>query len=119
MSSSIWVMSFKDGKEANSIPSSIVLKALGPFIRPIIDPRFEERWELVFPDGGGGDMDPVVEGQDRDVFIDHHSGLQLLDALYEIMSQTHTMLWWSGCDNLITADENIAEHLPPDYSAQR
>jgi hypothetical protein len=63
-------------------------------------------------------MDPVVEGQDGDVFIDHHSGLQLLDALYEIMSQTHTMLWWSGCDKMITADENIAEHLPPDYIEQ-
>jgi len=28
---------------------------------------------------------------------------------------TRAAIAWSGADNLITADEAIAEHLPPDY----
>jgi hypothetical protein len=115
MSSDIGLLSFKDG-EHSTLSSAVVLQVLKPFIRPIVDDRFGEHWELVFPDGGGGEMSPIVEGEDKNgLAISHHSGFQLLDALYEIMRQTHTLLYWTGADNLITADESIADHLPPDY----
>ena len=39
----------------------------------------------------------------------------LFDALYEIMRQTHTLMYWTGSRDMITADPSIAEHLPPDY----
>jgi hypothetical protein len=42
----------------------------------------------------------------------------LFDALYEIMRQTHTLMWWSGMNTMITADETIADHLPPDFIEQ-
>jgi hypothetical protein len=114
MSSDIGLLPFKDGKPS-TISSVLVLQVLKPFIRPIADTRYGERWELVFPDGGG-DMEPIFEGVDRNgLTIGHHCGLDLLDALYEIMRQTHTLLYWSGVENLITADEAIADHLPPDY----
>jgi hypothetical protein len=89
---------------------------LKPFIRPVIDSRFPVYWELAFPDGVGGEMSPIVEGEDENgLAIGHHSGFQLLDALYEIMRETHTLLYWSGCDVMITADAAIADHLPHDY----
>ncbi len=115
MSSDLGLLSFKDGKDA-LISSSIVLEVFKPFIRPIIDIRFPERWELVFPGGGGGNMMPVVEGDDsRGLAINRPCGTDLFDALYEIMRRTHTLLYWTGCDYLITADKSIADHLPPDY----
>jgi hypothetical protein len=73
-------------------------------------------WELEFPDGGGGNLSPVVEGEDAwDICINRPCGTVLFDALYEIMRQTHTLMWLSGMDNMITADETIADHLPSDY----
>jgi hypothetical protein len=115
MSSDIGLLPFKDGKPS-TISSALMLQVLKPFIRPIVDPHYPDRWELVFPDGGGGDMAPIIEGEDRNgLTIGHHCGGDLLDALYEIMRQTHTLLYWSGVDNLVTADENISEHLPPNY----
>jgi hypothetical protein len=116
MSSDLGLISFKDGKEAHAISSALLLRVLGPFVRP--DTRESDRWVLEFPDGGGGDLEPIVEGEDQDLAIGHHCGAQLLDALYEIMRQTHTLMYWSGCDDMITADEHIAEHLPPDYIEQ-
>jgi hypothetical protein len=115
MSSDIGLLPFLNG-EPSTLSSTVVLAVLKPFIRPVVDDRYDELWELVFADGGGGFMSPIVEGEDENgLAINHHSGAQLLDALYEIMRQTHTLLYWSGGDNLITADEGIAIHLPPDY----
>jgi hypothetical protein len=115
MSDDLGLMSFKDGEPANAISSELILKILGPFIRPIHDPRYDERWELVFPDGGGGEMGPVILGEDEDLSINRPSGGQLYDAIYEIMSQTHTLMFVTGMEDMITADPNIADHLPPDY----
>jgi hypothetical protein len=115
MSSDIGLLPFKDG-EPSTLSSALVLQVLKSFIRPVVDARYGERWELVFPDGGDGDMEPIVEGADENgLAIGHHCGFDLLDALYEIMRQTHTLLYWSGVDSLVTADEAIADHLPPDY----
>ena len=115
MSSDIGLLPFKGGKPS-TLSSALVLQVLKPFIRPVADTRYGERWELVFPDGGGGDMEPIIEGMDRNgLTIGHHCGLELLDALYEIMRQTHTLLYWSGVENLVTADAAIGDHLPSDY----
>ncbi len=47
------------------------------------------------------------------------SGEGIYGPLFEIMRQTHTLLWWSGCDDaMVTADPNIAAHLPPDFIAK-
>jgi hypothetical protein len=118
MSSDLGLFSFQNGAHG-TLSSAVVLRALKPFIRPVIDERYPERWELVFPDGGGGNMGPVIEGEDHwDICINRPCGSDLFDAIYEIMSQTHTLLWWSGMDNMITADESIADHLPADYIEQ-
>jgi hypothetical protein len=111
MSSDLGLVSFKDGAPG-ALSSALVLQVLKPFIRPVDD----ELWELEFPDGGGGNLSPVVEGEDAwDICINRPCGAALFDALYEIMRQTHTLMWWSGMDTMITADEMIGDHLPPDY----
>jgi hypothetical protein len=115
MSSDLGLLPFQNG-EPSTISSAIVLGVLKPFIRPVIDDRYDELWELVFPDGGSGYMSPIIEGKDENgLAINHHGGAQLLDAIYEIMRQTHTLLYWTGVDDMVTADESIAEHLPHDY----
>jgi hypothetical protein len=115
MSFDIGLLSFKNG-EHSTLSSTVVLQVLRPFIRPVTDPRDSDRWELVFPDGSGGDMMPVVEGEDHNgLAIGHAHGTQLYDAIYEIMRQTHTLFYWTGADDLITGDESIADHLPADY----
>jgi hypothetical protein len=115
MSSDIGLLPFLNG-EPSTISSALLLRVLKPFIRPIVDDRYDEQWELIFPGGRGGYISPIIEGEDCNGFaIDHHCGLELLDALYEIMRETHTLLYWSGCYVLITADESIADHLPHDY----
>jgi hypothetical protein len=111
MSADLGLICFKDGEHATLSPT-IVLRALKPFVRPVDD----ELWELSFPDGSGGNLNPVAEDDDHcDICINRPHGAQLFDALYEIMRQTHTLMWWTGVDDLITADPSIADHLPPDY----
>jgi len=111
MSSDLGLIPFKDGKEG-PLSSALVLKVLKPFILPIDD----ENWELSFPDGSGGDMLPVLEDHDAfGICINRPHGAALFDALYEIMRQTHTLMYWTGSRDMITADPSIAEHLPPDY----
>jgi hypothetical protein len=116
MSFDLGLMAFKDG-EPGTLSSSLMLQVLQPFVQPIVDDRFpDKRWELVFPDGSGGNMMEIVEGEDGNgLVINRPHGTKLFDALYEIMRQTHTMMWWAGMDNMITADETIADHLPSDY----
>ena len=61
-------------------------------------------------------MSPMIEGEDHfGLAMNHPSGNDLFDAIYEIMRQTHTLFYCSGMENMITADESIADHLPPDY----
>jgi hypothetical protein len=111
MSADLGLLSFKDG-EPGTLSSALVLQVLKPFIRPVDD----ELWELEFPDGSGGNLSPVIEGEDHwDICINRPHGAQLFDALYDIMRQTHTLMWWAGMDNMITADETIADHLESDY----
>jgi hypothetical protein len=115
VSSDLGLIAFQDG-EPGTFSSDIVLKVLRPFIQPIIDARFPKYWELAFPGGGGGNMEPMLEGTEKNgLAINRPCGTELFDALYEIMRQTHTLLYWTGMDNMITADPSIADHLPPDY----
>jgi hypothetical protein len=86
-----------------------------PFVKGVTSEISGNDWVLEFPDGSGGYMDPVVEGEHEDIMINRPHGEALFYALYEIMSQSHTMMWWSGSDYMITADPTILEHLPPDY----
>lgn len=114
MSSDLGLISFKDG-EPGTLSSALVLQVLKPFIRPVDD----ELWELEFTDGSSGNLSPVVVGKDSwDICINRPCGGALFDALYEIMRQTHTLMWWSGMNTMITADETIADHLPPDFIEQ-
>ena len=63
-----------------------------------------------------GTWSPLSKGKIKKASrIGHHCGADLLDALYKIMRQTHMLLYWTGVDHLVTADEAIADHLPPDY----
>jgi hypothetical protein len=111
MSADLGLLSFKDG-EHGTLSSALVLEVLEPFVRPVDD----ELWELQFPDGSGGNLSPVVEGDDHwDICINRPHGAALFDALYEIMRQSHTVMWWSGSDTMITADPAIADHLPANF----
>jgi hypothetical protein len=116
MSFDIGLICFENGDTA-PLPAAIMIKAFAPNITPVDD---GELWELSFPDGGGGEMDPLYD-TDRhfDFCITGASGEDIYKPIFEIMRQTHTLLWWSGCDDaMVTADPDIAAHLPPDYIEQ-
>jgi hypothetical protein len=114
MSFDIGLICYEDGDFATLSPS-IVLSALEPFIEETDD----DFWVLSFPDGGAGEMEPVQEDDDAfDLCISGVSGTEVFDAIYEIMRQTHTLLWWSGGPDMVTADNTIASHLPPDYGKE-
>jgi len=112
MSYDIGLFCFANGKTA-PLPAAIISKAFAPYATPVD----EDLWELSFPDGGGGEMSPVYETyQHFDFCITGASGGDIYGPIFEIMQQTHTLLWWSGCeDAMVTADPNIAAHLPPDF----
>ncbi len=115
MSSDIGLLCFEDGESA-PLSSALVLRVLEPFIKVVKDPRYDEVWQLSFPDGGGADLPPIVVGEDNcDLAMGHACGADLYDCIYEIMRQTHTLFYWSGSDTMITADPSIADHLPADY----
>lgn len=107
MSFDLHLIAFKDGGPA-SFPKHIVEKALGPFIQS----RDSDFCVLAFPDGGGGEMfDDEEETETDSVSISRGSGLAMYDALYEILSQTHSALMWSfgGC---VVADASVIPDLP-------
>jgi hypothetical protein len=107
-------MFYQDGDYA-PLPTDLVLQALGPYVKPLD----EETWELSFPDGGGGEMNAIEPGsQAFDLCISDPSGDDLYAALFEIMRQTHTVLWWSGGLVPVTADPSIAQHLPDDFEEE-
>jgi hypothetical protein len=111
MSSEMGLICFENGDHGTLSPT-IVRQAFLPFAKDIGD----NYWELSFPDGGGGFMGAIEEDdQAWDISISRGSGDDFFKALFEIMRQTHTLLWWDGCDVMVTADESIMEHLPPDY----
>jgi len=109
MSFDLNLISFKDGGPS-SFPVSIVMDALGPFIRS----RDEDGLcRLAFPDGGGGEMFAFDEDETEvsDICIDKANGTAIYDALYEILRQTHSALIWSfgGC---AVADASVIPDLP-------
>jgi hypothetical protein len=112
MSYDIGLICFENGDTA-PLPSSIMIRAFAPYVTP----TDEDFWELTFPDGGGGEMGPLYESDRHfDFCIVGASGGDIYKPIFEIMRQTHTLLWWSGCDDaMVTADPNIAAHLTPDF----
>ncbi len=110
MSDDMGLFCYQDG-DFGVMPIGLVLKILGPFVKD----RNADQWELSFPDGGGGNMMPVADRSHPDIAINRPRGSDLYDAIYEIMRQTHTIMWWTGGPDQITADENIADHLPPGF----
>jgi hypothetical protein len=111
MSNDIGLICFKDG---NHFPLSraILLEVLAPYAYQVD----ETLWRLSFPDGGGGDVGNLItEKESFDFCVVAASGGDIFGPIYEIMRQTHTLLWWSFVEQMVTADEDIADHLPPDY----
>lgn len=107
MSFDLHLMSFSDGGPA-TFSKRIVREALGPFIRS----RDGDFCVLAFPDGGGGEMfDDDKETETNGVSIGRGSGTVIYDALYKILSQTHSALIWSfgGC---VVADASVIPDLP-------
>ena len=109
MSFDLELISFRDG-DPTSFAVSIVKDAIGPFIRS----RDEDGvCHLTFPDGGGGEMLAFDddETETSDISIGGASGTDIYDALYEILSRTHSALIWSfgGC---AVADASVLPDLP-------
>jgi hypothetical protein len=112
MSYDIGLICFEKGKKA-PLPAAVMIKAFAPYVTPVD----QDLWQLSFPDGGRGDMDPLYEGDRHcDFCITGASGGDIYGPIFEIMRQSHTLLWSHGCDDaMVTADPNIAAHLPPDF----
>jgi hypothetical protein len=112
MSFDLELMSFKDGDPA-MFPTRIVNEALGPFVRS----RDDGMCLLAFPDGGGGEMlaDNGEEMETSGVSIGGASGTDIYNALYEILRQTHSVLFWSfgGC---VVADASAIPDLPDGFT---
>ena len=103
------LISFKDGGPS-PFPVSIVMDALGPFIQSHDE---DDVCRLVFADGGSGEMFAFDEDETEisDISIGGASGTDIYDALYEILSRTHSALIWSfgGC---AVADASVIPDLP-------
>jgi hypothetical protein len=112
MSFDLELMSFKDGDPA-MFPTRIVNEALGPFIRS----RDDDMCLLAFPDGGGGEMlaDDGEAMETSGISIGGASGTDIYNALYEILRQTHSVLFWSfgGC---VVADASVIPDLPDGFT---
>ena len=106
MSFDLELICVKDGFP-DSFPASIVREALGPFVRS----QDEDMWILEFPDGGGGEMLAEDEDETNGVSIGGANGVDIYNALYEILRQTHAVLIWSfgGC---VIADPSVIPDLP-------
>ncbi len=105
MSFDVMLMCLKDGLPDN-FPSSIVRKALDPFISF----RDGDFCRLSFPDGGSGEMFTDEDEETNGVTINSPSGADIYDALYDILRQTHSVLFWSfgGC---VIADTSVIPDL--------
>jgi hypothetical protein len=108
MSFDICLFCFKNG-DADFFPTSIVKDAFAPF--HVGDDANE--WILQFPGGGRCqvrvDDKPLTGG----FMIIRPAGNGLHDAIYEIMRQTNTALWWSF-GGAAVADSSVIPHLPPE-----
>ena len=109
MSFDLNLVSFKDGGPL-PFPVSIAMDALGPFIRS----RDEDGLcQLVFPDGGRGEMFGFDDDDTEisDISIGRANGTDIYDALYEILRRTNSALIWSfgGC---VVADASVIPDLP-------
>jgi hypothetical protein len=113
MSAEVGIVCYEKGELA-TLPNAVILGALEPFI----EEREEDYWVLSFPDGGGGEMEALGDESGFDLCIGDPSGGDLFDALFEILRQTHTLLWWPGGDRQVTADPHITDHLPPGFVAE-
>jgi hypothetical protein len=109
MSFDLDLVSFKDGGPL-PFPVDIVTDALGPFIR---SRDKDGLCQLAFPDGGSGELLAFDENETEisDISIGEASGTDIYDALYEILSRTHSALIWSfgGC---AVADASVIPDLP-------
>lgn len=106
MSFDVILTCLKDGLP-DTFSSTIVHKALDRFVS-FQDGSYRR---LSFPDGGGGEMFSDQEEETDGVMISSASGHQVYDALYEILRQTHSVLFWSfgGC---VVADESVIADCP-------
>jgi len=108
MSFDICLSGFKDG-DGDFFPTSIVRDAFAPF--HVGDDANE--WILQFPGGGSCEVrvddTPLTAG----FMIIRPAGNGLYDAIYEIMRQTNTALWWSF-GGAAVADASVIPHLPPE-----
>jgi hypothetical protein len=113
MSFDLNLISFKDGGPS-PFPVSIVMDALGSFIQSQDE---DGMCRLVFPDGGSGEMFAFDEDETEisDISIGRASGVLIYDALYEILSRTHSALIWSfgGC---VIADASVIPDLPEGFT---
>ena len=107
MSSDLGLVCYHNG-EVGELSAAILRRVLEPYVVS----QDDDFWELSFPDGGGGNMEPLTDEAGFDFCIGDPTGADLFDAIYEIMRQTHTLLWWTGGEQQVTADERIADHLP-------
>jgi hypothetical protein len=106
MSFDLVLTCLKDGLPDN-FPATIVRQALDPFITS----RDGDFCKLSFPDGGSGEMFTDDDEETDGLMISRGSGRDLYDALFDILRQTHSVLFWSfgGC---VVADPSVIPDLP-------
>lgn len=92
MSFDVWVTAFRDGK-VTTFPRASVEDAFGPFATR----TKPERWDLSFPDGGGGvlrmDDDQLITG----FGVNRPPGSPLFwQAMLDVLKSAPTVLYWPG-----------------------
>jgi hypothetical protein len=109
MSFDIYVIRAENG-EAAPIPIAIIEQAFGPFI----EFREPAGWGLLFPDGRRSFL-YLREGERNNHFSINRpaSSPELWAALFQILRQTGSVLYWPGGGSVV-ADETVIPHLTPD-----
>lgn len=108
MSFDLFFCCFRDGDE-DTFPTSIVRDAFAPF--HIGDEAGE--WILQFPGGGRCEVRVDEKPLTAGFMIIRPAGNGLYDAIYKIMRQTNTALWWSF-GGAAVAHPSVIPHLPPE-----
>src|SRR5258708_810802 len=92
MSFDIFLTHFKNG-EVTTFKRAVFDQLFGVFA---VGPREHRFMRVQFPDGGGADIYVDDEGDLAGMMFNHCGGDSFYDALYELIRQTGSVVFWPG-----------------------
>ena|SRR5579863_3815512 len=112
MSFDIFLAHFENG-EVRTFKREIFDRLFGAFTVGTPEPKF---MRVRFPDGGGADIYVENKSDLSGMMFNHCGGDAFYDALYELIRQTGSVVFWPGVGRTsVIADPAVVEHLPANF----